>query len=98
MKERLAFVAGALLVAAAAGCGMAAFTSKAKTFNVPMLSVEELKARLGSPDLTIIDVRLAEHWEKSRVKIPGAIHEEAEEVASWSKKYPKTADIVLYCD
>jgi len=94
MRERLALIAGALLIAAS-GCGT---TSKATALGVPMLSVQELKARLGSPGLTLIDVRYPEHWEKSRIKIPGAIREEAEEVASWSKKYPKTADILLYCD
>ena len=98
MSGRLAFLGGALLIAAAAGCGMTGFTSQATTLGVPMLSVAELKTRLGSPGVTLIDIRYPEHWEKSRVKIPGAIREEAEEVASWAKKYPKTADIVLYCD
>ena len=66
--------------------------------NVPKITVEELRAMLGKPDLIIIDVRLERDWKASALKIPGAVWEDFREADTWVKKYPKEKTIVLYCD
>jgi rhodanese-related sulfurtransferase len=68
-----------------------------KTKDVPRMTQEELKALLGKPGITILDVRAGRDWTGSRRKIAGAIREEPESVGSWASKYPKDKTIVLYC-
>lgn len=70
----------------------------ASAADVPKLTVEELKAMLGSPDLIILDVRLERDWKASPSKIPGAVWEDFMEVEKWAERYPKDKTIVLYCD
>jgi hypothetical protein len=64
---------------------------------VPLITAAELKARLGSPDLTILDVRRDAHWNASDRKIVGAVREDPEAVESWAGKYAKEKTLVLYC-
>lgn len=70
----------------------------ASAADVPRITVEELKAMVGKPDLVVIDVRVGRDWEASTQKIPGAIWEDFFEVETWAEKYPKDKTIVLYCD
>lgn len=63
---------------------------------VPQITKEELKPKLGSKDLIIIDVRLDEQWRFSNRKIPGAVHENPTVLATWMDKYPKDKTIVFY--
>jgi hypothetical protein len=99
LKARIVHLCSAALIAAVmGGCGMGAMTTKATEFDVPLVAKEELKTRLGSPGLVILDVRYPDHWKASRERIPGAIREEAEEVLSWAKKYSKNDEIAVYCD
>jgi hypothetical protein len=63
---------------------------------VPQMSKEELKPKLGSKDLIIIDVRLDEQWRFSNRKIPGAVHENPAVPTTWMNKYPKDKTIVFY--
>ncbi len=65
--------------------------------DVPRLSIEELKTKLGQADLAIIDVRSTHDWEESSKMIKGAFREDSRQVYSWLKKYPKDKTIVLYC-
>lgn len=65
--------------------------------DAPRMTKDELKAMLGNPDLTIIDVRYGKDWTGSDMKITGAVREEPGEVKSWAAKYPKDKPIVLYC-
>ncbi len=58
---------------------------------------EQLLPLLGKPEVIIIDVRTKYDWDESKVKIPGAVHEEGMKFGSWMKKYPKDKTIVLYC-
>ncbi len=64
---------------------------------VPRMSIEDLKARLGSPDLIILDVRLPGDWSASKTKIAGAIREDPGKFDRWRGKYPKDKTLVLYC-
>jgi hypothetical protein len=64
---------------------------------VPLITAEELKAKLGEHNLTILDVRRAAHWNASDRKIVGAVREDPEAVESWAGKYAKEKTLVLYC-
>ena len=63
----------------------------------PWMTKEELKGRLGSAGLIVLDVRKKPDWDASGRKIPGAIHEDYEEVKEWAGKYPRDKILVLYC-
>ena len=84
-----------LLVFLVVGCmGMG---NKSSQGDAPRMEMEELKARLGSPDLILIDVRYGKDWSESDRKIVGAVREDPQEFDAWSGKYPKTKTLVLYC-
>jgi rhodanese-related sulfurtransferase len=61
------------------------------------MTKEELKGRLGSAGLIVLDVRKKPDWDASGRKIPGAIHEDYEGVKEWAGKYPRDEILVLYC-
>ncbi len=64
----------------------------------PRMTKEELKAKLGNPDIVIIDVRIGEEWKVSKEKIQGAIREDPEkDIKNWAEKYPKDKTLVFYC-
>jgi hypothetical protein len=62
-----------------------------------MMTKEQLVPLLGKSDVIIIDVRTNYYWDKSDIKIKGAVREESMKFGSWMKKYPKDKTIVLYC-
>ena len=64
--------------------------------NAPKITKEELKSKLGDPDLIILDVLVQDQWETVDQKLPGAVHENPEEVDSWANKYKKDKTYVLY--
>ncbi len=68
-----------------------------KTGDTRMMTATQLLPMLGKPDLIIIDVRTSYEWDKSKVKIKGAVREEGMKFGSWMNKYPKEKTIVLYC-
>jgi rhodanese-related sulfurtransferase len=92
--RRLIVVLVVLIMGQAAAVFSAAATADA---GVPLITAEELKAKLGSPDLTILDVRRAAHWNASDRKIVGAVREDPEAVESWAGKYAKEKTLLLYC-
>ena len=63
----------------------------------PTMKKEELKKRMGSPDLIIVDVRSGRDWKASEFKIKTAVHEDPNDFDSWSAKYPMEKTIVIYC-
>ncbi|NVL93520.1 MAG: hypothetical protein HWN71_10855 [Desulfobacterales bacterium] len=65
--------------------------------DVPRITIEEVKAMLDNPDVIILDVRPDEQWKQSSRKLPGAVHEDPEDVKSWADKYPKEKTLILYC-
>jgi rhodanese-related sulfurtransferase len=65
--------------------------------DVPPITKDELKAKLGSPDLVLIDVRTGSDWEKSDEKITGALRMDPGTVDTWVGTLPKDKEIVLYC-
>jgi hypothetical protein len=65
---------------------------------VPRMTKEELKDKLGHPDVVIIDVRVAGEWKGSNEKIQGAVREDPEKnIKNWAEKYSKDKTLVFYC-
>ena len=64
---------------------------------VKRMSIEELKAMLGNPDLMVIDVRAAGDWDASNIKIKGSVREDPQKADTWMSKYPKDKILVFYC-
>ena len=62
-----------------------------------MISIDTLNNHLVTSDIIIIDVRHGLSWEKSDLKIKGAVRENPLNVTSWADKYQKDSNIVLYC-
>jgi predicted sulfurtransferase len=58
---------------------------------------EELKGRLGDPDVIIVDVRAEGSWKGSASKIRGAVREDPTGVERWMKNYSKDKTLVFYC-
>jgi len=92
--RRLIVVLVVLIMGQAAAVLSAAAIAEA---GVPMITAEELKAKLGSPDLTILDVRRAAHWNASDSKIKGAVRQDPNDVEGWAGKYAKEKTLILYC-
>lgn len=64
---------------------------------VPRISKEEVKAKLGAADVVILDVRAGKDWKKSESMIKNAVREDPREIEQWAKKYPKDKMLILYC-
>ena len=65
--------------------------------DVPRITVVEVKQRLGSSDMIIIDVRRTRNWWSSSKKIISATREDPSKVSQWAGKYPKDQTLVFYC-
>ena len=91
MKKRLS-IATLLIFFMVGGC-----TTFVKAVDVPRMTKEELKAKLGSSDLILIDVRYGRDWTDSHLKIRGAVREDPGAIESWANKYPKEKTLVFYC-
>ena len=62
------------------------------------ITQDQLFAMLGKPGVVILDVREGDSWEKSKLKIQGAVREDPEkDVKGWSERYPKDKTLVFYC-
>ncbi len=93
MKQLIGLLFLALLVTG----GCATFGGTPVTDQVPRMPIEDLKARLGSSDIIVLDVRTEWAWNASNVKIAGAIREDPKTFSLWYDKYPKDKELVLYC-
>lgn len=58
---------------------------------------DELKAKLGSPSLLLLDVRSPVNWDSSSEKIVGAKRMEPDKVDVWVEAVPKDKETILYC-
>ena len=61
------------------------------------MTKEDLKEKLDSPDIVIIDVRVGGSWTGSEVKIKNAVREDPQNADAWMKKYAKDKTLILYC-
>ena len=84
----------AMFLAAAFLCAASLTVSAA---DVPRLSADDLKSRLGDADLVILDVRSRLDWEQSDTRIVGSERVNPGDVNQWAGHYPKEKVLVLYC-
>jgi hypothetical protein len=64
--------------------------------SAPKVTKEQIKELIGKEDFFLLDVRPNEQWRATPVKLPGAVHEDPEDVAAWAYRYQKSAKIVTY--
>jgi predicted sulfurtransferase len=93
MSKRMLAAFGALFLLTASVLS----SPSASAAEPPRITKEELKQRLGDPDIVIVDVRTGRDWTGAVRKIPGAVREEPGAVGGWAERYPKDKPIVLYC-
>lgn len=96
MKGFLLTILAAVISLAVVGEPAQPLMAKDIAVDAPRITKEQLRSMLGSPDVIVLDVLVQEQWEISDQKIPGALHENPEEVESWATKYPKDKTLVLY--
>lgn len=65
--------------------------------DVAKMSIDELKDRLGSDKLIILDVRTGRDWSSSEFKIKGARRADFMNFEQWSANLAKSNTLVLYC-
>ena len=66
--------------------------------NIPRMSTDDLKSRLGEPGLVVLDSRSGSDWERASQKIVGAVRVDPRETEKWAGDYSKEQTIVLYCN
>jgi hypothetical protein len=91
MKKWVLLAAGGIFIVFI-GC-----TAIQSAQDVPRISKDELKAKLGSPNMILIDVRAESDWENSDGKITSAIRMDPAAVDTWAATLPKGKEIILYC-
>jgi len=65
--------------------------------DVKKIDKDELKQKLGSAELVVLDVRTGRDWEETEFKIRGAVRVDPSDVESWAGKFPPDKTYVLYC-
>ncbi len=93
MMKRWFFRVVLMTAMAALGVGVAG----AGNATAPRIGKEDVKARLGTADMSIIDVRTVSDWNESKLKIKGAVREDPNVVDGWASRYPKNQTLILYC-
>jgi len=94
MNKRMIAVAGVVvLIMVAGGCTLIS----AGSGETERISAEQLQGMLGRSDVIVVDVRSSSDWNKSELKIKGAVREELSAISSWIDKYPKGKTLVFYC-
>ncbi len=65
--------------------------------DVPLITIEELKAQLDSSNIMVLDVRKGKDWKSSEFKIKGAVRADPKDIDKWAATYPKDKTLILYC-
>lgn len=78
-------------------CFVVGYCGSAFADTVPTMTKEELKEKLESPDLVVIDVRVGKDWTASEFKIKNAVREDHENTDAWLSKYGKDKTFIFYC-
>ena len=86
-----------LAILSAAVLSVSAVSAETGKGEAVRITKEELRALIGQPGITIIDVRSERDWRNSGTKITGAVHEDPVEEETWAGKYARDARLVLYC-
>lgn len=72
-------------------------TTDVTAAEAPRIEKDALKAKLGNPEVVIIDVRSYTDWFSSGDKIKSAVRENYRDFDGWEAKYPKDKTLILYC-
>jgi len=96
MKKRIWILSLALLAFWVVPVPYGAGPSLAGEPQVNFVDQDSLKGMLGDPSLLLIDVRHQGDWERTKIKIKGAMRFSPEGVSSWGPLLPKDRRIVLY--
>jgi len=68
------------------------------TDDVPRITVQELKAKMDKgDDLVVVDVRTGNDYERSKIKIKGAIRIPIVQLEARSNELPRDKEIITYC-
>ena len=62
---------------------------------VPEVSLEEAKQKLGTPETTFVDIRHSGDYVQAHV--PGALHLDETSAAQWTQTADKAKPIIVYC-
>jgi len=65
--------------------------------DVPRMTKEELKKRMGNAEVIILDVRTGGDWNATPFKIQGAVRVNPRQFSTWAENFPKDKTLVLYC-
>jgi hypothetical protein len=65
--------------------------------NAPRMDKDVLRARMGSPDVVILDARVPPEWDMSDFKIKGARRIDPLDESGWTALAPRDKTIVVYC-
>ncbi|CCO22124.1 conserved exported protein of unknown function [Maridesulfovibrio hydrothermalis AM13 = DSM 14728] len=95
MNRRILLILVAAIFATVAS--FAVFQEAGSAEDVPRISIEQLKRKLGSDNLVIIDARSGSDWRGSEFMIEGAVRGKAGQEKQWAKNLHKDAEIVVYC-
>ena len=91
MVKRLWMLAVSLLA-------VGAFALTATAMNeVKLMTMDELKGKLGDESVVVVDVRTGSDWRSSESKIKGAVRVEKGDVPGLADKYEKDKTLVFYC-
>ena len=91
-KKMIRLVLVAAYIAMAISMGQTATAA-----DIPRMTKEDLKAKLGTPHLVIVDVRVGTDWKASEMKIKGAVRGDPQNIVPFAKQYTKDTIFVLYC-
>jgi hypothetical protein len=99
MKHQLLIRVVMILIVAAVFCTRigAKEPPRVTLKEVPRISKEDTKGKLGKPNVIAIDVRLPGQLVPGEPKIPGATVEDPKEVHNWMHKYSKKMTLIIYC-
>ena len=87
----------ALGTAVAAGADEFEFRNDDRPDYDRSISVEQLASMQESEKITLIDVRLIEDYEADPTLIPGASHQDPEQITEWYSELPQDSKVVVYC-
>jgi len=93
MKRAAPAVSGGLFLLLAS-----LFLSSAAAAAEPVrITKDELRKRMGTPGVVVVDVRIGGGGIWGDRKIAGSVREDPLDVNAWAPRYAKDQPIVLYC-
>ena len=78
-------------------CDTCSLILEGGTMEPMRISVQDAKRRFDAGEVDLLDTRAAEAWQKSSVKIPGAIRVPPDDVLHYLDQVPRNRPIITYC-